>query len=74
MEFLDFNIIKDSSLLLNAFHIPSTGSFVIHKKSPETEKLESIRELHFVERKNEGRKPDKNSSLIKLVFMSRNLD
>jgi hypothetical protein len=34
----------------------------------------SIHEKHFVERKNEGRKPDKNPSLRRLEFMPRNLD
>jgi hypothetical protein len=29
---------------------------------------------HFVERKNEGRKLDKNSSLRRLEFMPRNLE
>jgi hypothetical protein len=38
--------------------------FKIHtRKIRETRKHESIHEYHFVERKNEGRKPDKNSSL-----------
>jgi hypothetical protein len=29
---------------------------------------------NIVERKNEGRKPDKNSSLRRLEFMPRNLE
>ncbi len=37
----------------------------------ETKKLESIHEYHFVERKNEGRKRDKNSSLRRLEFVPR---
>jgi hypothetical protein len=63
MEFLDINLIKDSSLLLHAFHSLSTGGFLkktrIYSglKNPntiirETRKLESTREKHFVERKN----------------------
>jgi hypothetical protein len=40
----------------------------------ETRKLKSIHELHFVELKNEGKKPDKISSLRRLKFMPRNLD
>jgi hypothetical protein len=32
------------------------------QKIRETRKLESIHEKHFVERKNEGRKPDKTQS------------
>ncbi len=34
-----------------------------YKKIRQTRKLESDHEEHFVERKNEDRKPDKNSSL-----------
>jgi hypothetical protein len=40
----------------------------------ETRKLESAREKHFLERKIEGRKPDKDLSLRRLEFMPRNLD
>jgi hypothetical protein len=36
-------------------------------------KLESIHEYHSVERKNEGRKPDRNSSLRRLEIKPRNL-
>ncbi len=39
----------------------------------ETRKLESIHKQHFVERKNEGRKPDKNWSLTSFEFMPRNI-
>jgi len=46
----------------------------IHKIR-ETRKLESIRELQLIERKNEGRKPVQNSSRrIPLEFMLRNFD
>jgi hypothetical protein len=45
-----------------------------YKKICETRKLESVHEQHFVEQKNEGRKPDKNLSLKSLEFMSRNLE
>jgi hypothetical protein len=44
------------------------------QKIRETIKLESIHEWHFVERENEGRMPDKNSSLRRLEFMPRNID
>ncbi len=37
----------------------------------ETKKLECIHEKYCVERKNEGRKPDKNSSLRRLEFKPR---
>jgi hypothetical protein len=40
------------------------------KKIHKTRKLESIYEQHFVEWKNEDRKPDKKSSLRNLEFMS----
>jgi hypothetical protein len=36
------------------------------KENHETRKLESIHKCHLLERKNEGRKPDKNSSLERL--------
>jgi hypothetical protein len=32
-------------------------------KNPRTRKFESVHEEHYVERKNDGIKPDKNSSL-----------
>jgi hypothetical protein len=37
-------------------------------------KKKAIREYHFEEQKNKGRKPDKNSSLGRIKFMPRNLD
>jgi hypothetical protein len=53
------------------FTVPSTGAFyrktysslvlIILKKIREKRKLESIHDKHFAERKNEGRKPNKNS-------------
>jgi hypothetical protein len=51
------------------FTVPSTGRFYRnlsafnnpYKKIPETRKFEPFHETHFVERKNEGRKPDENS-------------
>jgi hypothetical protein len=45
-----------------------------HTKIRETRKLGAIHEKHFVERKNKGRKTDKNSSPRRLEFMPRNLD
>jgi hypothetical protein len=84
MEFLDINLTKDSSLLFDAIHnlfylriLKKTNSSLVLKsfqKIRETRKLKSIHEQHFVEMKNEGRKPDKNSSLRRLKFMPRNLD
>jgi hypothetical protein len=85
MEFLDINLTKDSSLLLHAIHSLFTGGFLMkirlsssfkntYKKIRETRKLESIREQHFVERKNEASKPDKDLSLRRPEFMPRNLD
>jgi hypothetical protein len=82
MEYLDINLTKDSSLLLNAIHSPfywwilkKTIVFSAfnnpYKKIPETRKLVSFHETHFVERKNEGRKPDEISSLRRLEFMPR---
>jgi hypothetical protein len=44
-----------------------------YKKSAKHEE-EFIHEYRFVERENEGRKPNKNSSLRILEFMPRNLD
>jgi hypothetical protein len=65
MEYLDiyWRILNKTILLLfSAFNNP-------YKKIPETRKLESFHETHFVERKNKGRKPDENSSLRRLEFM-----
>ncbi len=64
MEFLDTNLTKDSSLLLHAIHSLSTGGYVkktrlccgfkkTYKKIRKSRKLESNREKHFVNRKNE---------------------
>jgi hypothetical protein len=44
-----------------------------YKKILETRKLKSVHEYHFVEGKNEGRKPDKNLSLRRLEFKPKNL-
>jgi hypothetical protein len=53
----------------------STLVLKIHTKEiREKGNLESIHEKHFVERKNEGRKPDKNWRLRRLEFMPKNLD
>jgi hypothetical protein len=63
------------------FTVPSTGGFerkpyssLVLKslqKISETRKLEFIHEYHFVERENEVRKPDKNSSFRRLEFMTQ---
>jgi hypothetical protein len=86
MEFVDINLTKDSRLLLHAIHspffwrilkktVPCSGFNNPYKKIRETRKLESIHNsTYIVEWKNGGRKPDKNSSLRRLEFMSRNLD
>jgi hypothetical protein len=77
---LDTNLIKDSSLLLHAVHSPfywrilrkpysSLVLKLLTKKIRETRKLEYFHEKHFVKRKNEDRKPDKNSSLRRLELM-----
>jgi hypothetical protein len=65
------------------FTVPSTGGFerkpyfslvskVLTKKIHLTRKLESIYEV--LELKDEGRKPDKNSSLRRLEFLPRNIE
>jgi hypothetical protein len=66
MEYLDiyWRILKKTILLLffSAFNNP-------YKKIPETRKLESFHETHFIERKNKSIKPDENSSPRRLEFM-----
>jgi hypothetical protein len=80
MEFLVINLTNDSSLLLHAIHSPFYrlilqknytffGFKNPYKKICETRKLESILEKPFLERENEGRKPDNNLSLRLLEFM-----
>jgi hypothetical protein len=82
MEFLDFNVTKDSSFLLYAswslFYwrvmkktILFSGFKNSLKKICETSKLESIHEKHSVERKNEGRKPDKTRVEKTLVYAQK---
>jgi hypothetical protein len=64
------------------FRVPSTLKETIlfsdfknpFKKILETRELESIHEKHFAERKNEGRKPDKDSRLRRPKLMPRNVD
>jgi hypothetical protein len=75
MEFLDIILTKDSSLLLHAIYSPFyrwilketilfSGFTNPFKKIRKTRTLELIYEKnHFLEGKNEGRKPDKSSSL-----------
>ncbi len=85
MVFLDINLTKYNGLLLLAqcfyWQIFQENQAIIwfYKKNTykgirETRKLEAIYGYHFVERKNECRKPDKNSSLRGLKFMLRNID
>ncbi len=75
------SLTKDSIL----FTVPSTGRFLKktilysgfknpNKKIRETRNSSLFMNRIFVEQKNEGRKPDKNSILRKLEFMPRNLD
>jgi hypothetical protein len=82
MEFLDIELTKDLSLLLHAIHSPFYRRILketillsdlknLYKKIRETRKLEYIHEQHLVERKNAGRKPNKNSSHRRLKFMPR---
>jgi hypothetical protein len=81
MELLVISLSKESSLFRHAFHgspfyyrifkkiiLFSDFTSLYKKKIRETRKLE-----HFVERTNEGRKPDRNSNLSRLEFMPRNL-
>jgi hypothetical protein len=76
---------QDSSLLLNAIHSPFywrilkktllfSGFKNPYKNLRNKKTRGCILELHFVEWKNEGKKPDKISSLRRLKFMPRNLD
>ncbi len=85
MELLNIKLTKELSLLLHAIHSPFYGRILKKtilfsgflspcKTIRETRELESINALLFVEWKNEGRKPDKNSSLRSLEFMPKNLD
>jgi hypothetical protein len=59
-----------SQSLLVADFTENHSGLKIEKKNHKTRKLESIHEQHFVEWKNEDRKPDKKSSLRSLEFMS----
>jgi hypothetical protein len=65
------------NILLYAIHSLSTGGFFKKNrfysgfKNLRIKKPESIREQHFVEGKNEGRKLDNDSSLRRLEFMPR---
>jgi hypothetical protein len=74
MKFLDIRLTKDSSLLIHAIKsafywrvLRKTILYSGFKKSikqiRETKRLRSVNEKHFVEWKNEGRKPNKDSSL-----------
>ncbi len=83
MKFLDTILTKDfapcyihSPFLLADFienHTLLWFSIFI-QKFREARKLEPIHEYHFLEPKNEGEKPDKNSSLRRIKFMHRDLD
>jgi hypothetical protein len=66
MEFLNINLTKYLNLLFHAIHSPFywwktilfSGFTNPCKKIRKTRKIVSIHEQYFVERKNEGRKPD----------------
>ncbi len=82
MEFLDINVRTDLTLFLHAIHslfywrILQKTILYANLKSMQKirgrRNLEPIHEKHVVERKNEGRKPDKNSR--RFEFMLKNLD
>jgi hypothetical protein len=79
MELLDIKWTKDSSLFLDTMHSLSTGGFLNKTRQNMGEKILKNENSslfvykHFVESKNECRKPDKNSSLRRLEFVPRNL-
>ncbi len=79
------NLTKDSCFLLHAIHnflyrwilqkiLLCYGFKTPCKSIREIKKFNSIHEWHFVEQKNEERKPDKDSSLRRLKFMPRKLE
>jgi hypothetical protein len=73
----DFNPDPDPAVQLTDFAVNHSLLWffrTLYKKLRETRKLESIYEKHIVEQKNQGRKPDKNSSLRRIEFRPRNLD
>ncbi len=85
MEFLGINLTKGSSFFLHAIHssiywhilkkiVPLSDFKNPNKKNPRNKKTRVYSWIAFVEGKNEGRRPDKNSRLIRLEFMPRNLD
>jgi hypothetical protein len=84
MELLDINLTKDLSFLLNAIHSPFYWRILKNnvlfsgfknpcKKAAKQENLSLFMKSISVERKIEGRKPDKNFSLRRLQFMPRSL-
>jgi hypothetical protein len=83
MEFLDIKFNKRleffapcfSQYLLQAVFKGSHAysCLVLKILTKKSAKQGSFHEKHFVERKNEDRKPDKNSSLGRLKFVPRNI-
>ncbi len=77
IEFLDMNWTKDSSLLLHAiyslFYWEALRGLTLRWFFNSVQK-KAIHEYHFVEQKNERRKPDKNLSLRRIKFLPRFLD
>ncbi len=85
MKFFDTNLIKDLSLLLHAIHNPfywrilkkpilfSGFENTYNNKIAKQENSSLFfHEYHFVERKNEDRKPEKDSSEKTRVYATKN--
>jgi hypothetical protein len=78
MEFLNVNLIKDSSLLLHATHGPfywqilqKNYTELRFKKPTKQENIGLVTIFPFVEGKNEG--PDNSLSLRRLKFMPKKI-
>jgi hypothetical protein len=84
IAFLDIILTKGSSILLHAFlftvdlfywRIKKTYSSLVLKSLQKICEKQENSSLAFLERKNEGRKSDKNSNLRRLEFIkSQNLN
>ncbi len=83
IEFLDISLAKDSSLLLHAiqsfywqiFKEKPDSTLVLKyiQKNPRNKTTQVYSWIAFCRKENEGRKPDKDSSLWRLEFM-RNIN
>ncbi len=72
MEFFDISLTKDSSLLHYDIHSPLKKTILVSKiltKNLRNTKTRVNSWIVFCRKENEGRKPDKNSSLRRLEFM-----